>query len=97
MNVFYFFFLSAQMDAQQVEQQTWADRWYQNKGIQKIVKDSSLHSKVRKQIKTKNKSDDTTEKVIEEAPGTSAKGILHQFFKADSFLFVATENNCAKI
>ena len=85
------------MDAQQVEQQTWADRWYQNKGIQKIVKDSSLHSKVRKQIKTKNKSDDTTEKVIEEAPGTSAKGILHQFFKADSFLFVATENNCAKI
>ena len=43
----------AQVDAQQAEQETWADRWYQNKKVQKVVHDSKIYSKVKANIKTK--------------------------------------------
>eukprot|EP00095_Tigriopus_kingsejongensis_P009127 maker-scaffold595_size129005-snap-gene-0.19 protein:Tk09127 transcript:maker-scaffold595_size129005-snap-gene-0.19-mRNA-1 annotation:"glutamic acid-rich protein" len=45
----------AEVDQQQeeLESLTWADRWYQNKKVQKVVKDSKMMSKVRTQIKLK--------------------------------------------
>merc|ERR1711953_42563 len=43
----------AQVDAHQAEQETWADRWYQNKKVQKVVQDSKIYSKVKANIKTK--------------------------------------------
>ena len=65
----------AQVDAQQDEQQTWADRWYSNKKVKKVVQDSKMFSKVRTQFKTKVKPDDEQAKPVEEAPGTSAKDL----------------------
>ena len=65
----------AQVDAQQAEQQTWADRWYSNKKVKKVVQDSKMFSKVRTQFKTKVKPDDEQVKPVEEAPGTSAKDL----------------------
>lgn len=45
----------ADVDRQQEEMEslTWADRWYQNKKVQKVVKDSKMMSRVRTQIKLK--------------------------------------------
>ena len=66
----------AQVDAQQKEQETWADRWYQNKKVQKVVKHSKMLSKVKANIKVKLKPEDqasgSTPAVAEEHPGTSA-------------------------
>ncbi|XP_059092229.1 trichohyalin-like [Tigriopus californicus] len=46
----------ADVDRQQEEMEslTWADRWYQNKKVQKVVKDSKMMSRVRTQIKLKD-------------------------------------------
>lgn len=44
------------VDQQQEELEaglTWADRWYRNKKVQKVVKDSKIMSKVRTKIKLK--------------------------------------------
>ena len=64
----------AQVDAHQAEQETWADRWYQNKKVQKVVKDSKIYSKVKANIKTKFVK---PIEAIEESlrPGTSAKDL----------------------
>ncbi len=44
-----------EVDRQQeeLENMTWADRWFQNKKVQKVVKDSKMMSKVRTKIKLK--------------------------------------------
>merc|ERR1712059_120336 len=44
-----------EVDKQQEEMEglTWADRWYQNKQVQKVVQHSQLMSKVRSNIKIK--------------------------------------------
>ena len=64
----------AQVDAHQAEQETWADRWYQNKKVQKVVQDSKIYSKVKANIKTKFVK---PIEAIEESlrPGTSAKDL----------------------
>ena len=64
----------AQVDAQQAEQETWADRWYQNKKVQKVVQDSKIFSKVKANIKTKFVKE-TAEDEAEVRPGTSAKDL----------------------
>ncbi len=42
-----------EVDRQQAEMETWADRWYANKKVQSVVKSSKMMSKVRTQIKLK--------------------------------------------
>ena len=42
-----------EVDKQQAEMETWADRFYQNKKVQNVVKSSNLLSKVKTKIKLK--------------------------------------------
>ena len=62
-----------QVDKQQEEMEglTWADRWYKNKNVQKVVQHSQLMSKVRSNIKIKLKD---PESVAEQISGNSGKG-----------------------
>jgi hypothetical protein len=39
---------------EEMESLTWADRWYQNKKVQNVVKNSKIMSKVRSQIKIRD-------------------------------------------
>lgn len=60
-----------QVDAQQAEQETWQERWYATRKVQKVVKDAKIYSKVRSNIK-KLKPNTEPEGRLEH-PGTSAK------------------------
>ena len=64
-----------QVDKQQEEMEglTWADRWYQNKQVQKVVQHSQLFSKVRSNIKIKLKAaDGLADQITNVSPSGSA-------------------------
>ena len=59
----------------QAEQETWQERWYQTRKVQKVVQDSKIYSKVRTNIKIKLKPEDAESPPVQEFPGTSAKDL----------------------
>ena len=65
-----------EVDKQQAEMETWADRFYQNKKVQNVVKSSNLMSKVQKKIKLKgfNLGDGAKDKEGEDSGATSSTG-----------------------
>lgn len=52
---------------QEIDNVTWADRWFQNSKVQKVVKDSKILSKVRTSIKVKLNTTKAVESAAEEA------------------------------
>ncbi|CAB4062755.1 unnamed protein product [Lepeophtheirus salmonis] len=77
-------------EQEELDNQTWADRWYQDKTVLKVVKESKTYSKVRNNIKMKIDSkkeppkDMDPERLNEEAahlPDVSTVGSIQQYAK----------------